>query len=192
MNQRPILRTIPLPLAIGCVLFVAVLGYVVTTSLIRRETATYPLRPPRPGGLIQPGPPDTVTIDAVDPDLWRYVDLDHGRSLVPPDTAGWDLTLRRYQIRTRSATSAAVSVSFDWAGEPEIAPLFDGPATIGKWYRYNVLSHSLEPRGLVYFVRTDEGRVAKFEILSYYCPNLTGGCLTFRYAPTTAAVSGSR
>lgn len=192
MNQRPTLRTIPIPLVIGCVLFVGVLGYVVGASLSRREIATFLLHPPRRGGLTLSGLPDTVTIDTTDPELWRYVDLDNGRSLTPPDTAAWDLALRRYQIRARGAMSATDSVPFDSAGEPETIMDSNGAATIGKWYRYGMLSHLLEPRGLVYFIRTDEQRIAKLEILSYYCPGPIAGCLTFRYAPAAAPVPRSR
>lgn len=187
-NPHSILRTVPLPLAIGFALFVAVLGYVVTTSLIRRDSATFSLRPPRPSGLMHPGPPDTVTIDTADPDAWQYLDLDQGRSLVPPDTAAWDLALRRYQIRTRGAMPATGSVPFDSAGAPEAAWDSIGPGAIGKWYRYSMVSHLLEPKGLVYFIRTDEERIAKLEVLSYYCPGLTAGCLTFRYAPATSPI----
>jgi hypothetical protein len=188
MNPNSILKTVPLPLAIGFVLFVVVLGYVITTSLVRRDSATFPLRSPRPSGLMQPGPPDTVTIDTTDPAAWQYVDLDRGRALVPPDTAAWDLALRRYQLRTRGAMPASGSVPFDSTGMPETAWDTIRPGLIGKWYRYSMVSHLLEPKGLVYFIRTDQGRIAKLQILSYYCPGLTPGCLTFRYAPATAPV----
>jgi len=30
-------------------------------------------------------------------------------------------------------------------------------------------------------VRTSEGRFAKLQLISYYCPGLRAGCLTFRY-----------
>ena len=192
MNQRQILRAVPVPLVIGCVLFVGVLGYVVVTSLSRREIATFLLHPPRLGGLTLSVLPDTVTIDTVDPESWRYVDLDNGRFLTPPDTAAWDLALRRYQIRARGAMAATGSVAFDSAGEPETTLESTGGATIDKWYRYSMLSHLLEPRGLVYFIRTDEQRIAKLEILSYYCPGPIPGCLTFRYAPAATPVPRSR
>ncbi len=188
MNPRSVLQTVPLPLAIVFVLFVVVLGYVITRSLVRRDSPTFTLRSPRPSGLTQPGPPDTVTIDTADPEVWRYVDLDRGRYLVPPDTAAWDLALRRYQLRTRGAMPDTGSVPFDSAGVPRIAWDSIGPGLIGKWYRYSMVSHLLEPKGLVYFIRTDQERIAKLEILSYYCPGLTPGCLTFRYASATASV----
>jgi hypothetical protein len=34
----------------------------------------------------------------------------------------------------------------------------------------------------VYAIRTADGRYAKLEIVSYYCPGAVSGCLTFRYA----------
>ena len=52
---------------------------------------------------------------------------------------------------------------------------------LGRWYRYSMFSHLLEPNEHLYLIRTDEGRVVKLEVLSYYCPGLTAGCLTFRY-----------
>ena len=53
---------------------------------------------------------------------------------------------------------------------------------IQRWYSYVMLSHLLVPKGHLYVVRTREGRFAKLELLSYYCPGLHAGCLTFRYA----------
>ncbi len=178
-------------MAIGCVLFVTLLGYLVSTSISRRATATFPLRTPRPGGLARPGPWDTVTVDARDPGAWRYVDLDHGSFLEPPDTAGWDVSVRRFQIRTREAAAIGEPGPPNPVGRGTTSDVGE-PGTLGKWYRYNLLSHVLEPRGLVYRLRTDEARVARVEILSYYCPGLSAGCVTFRYAPATGPSSPSR
>lgn len=48
------------------------------------------------------------------------------------------------------------------------------PAT-ADWYHYNFLSHLLESRDHLYVTRTAENQYAKFAILSYYCPGLSGG-----------------
>lgn len=184
MNPRRLLRGIPIPLVLGCVLFMLVLGYIVGASLVRRDTATFTERSPQPGGLTL-GSADTVTVDTGDPEQWRYVDLDQGRLLAPPDTSAWDLALRRYQIRVRGAMARLEDRSLD-NNSAEVLLEDHGQLAIGKWYRYSMLSHLLEPKGGGYFIRTDEDRVAKLEILSYYCPGLTAGCLTFSYAPAAA------
>ena len=54
------------------------------------------------------------------------------------------------------------------------------PAFAG-WYRYGFLSHVLSPRPRVWAVRAADGRYAKMEFVSYYCPGSQPGCLTFRY-----------
>jgi hypothetical protein len=54
-------------------------------------------------------------------------------------------------------------------------------AAIERWYDYSWTSHVLRPRPRVWAVRTADGRHAKLEILSYYCPGATPGCPTFRY-----------
>jgi hypothetical protein len=56
-------------------------------------------------------------------------------------------------------------------------------AAIRHWYRYNLLTHLLETDGHIYVVRSRNGRMWKLDVLSYYCPRLTAGCLTLRYAP---------
>jgi hypothetical protein len=50
-----------------------------------------------------------------------------------------------------------------------------------RWYDYSWTSHVLEPKPVVYAVRTADGRFAKLQILGYYCPGARPGCLTLRY-----------
>jgi hypothetical protein len=51
-----------------------------------------------------------------------------------------------------------------------------------RWYRYDFLAHLLRPAGQAYTLRTDLGTGVTLEVLGYYCPGPTAGCLTFRYA----------
>ena len=60
-------------------------------------------------------------------------------------------------------------------------------AAIKHWYHYNLLTHLLEPNGHVFVVSTPAGALWKLAVVSYYCPRLQAGCLTFRYAPTVPA-----
>jgi len=52
---------------------------------------------------------------------------------------------------------------------------------LAGWYDYGFFSHVLRPKQHVFAVRTADGRYAKMEILSYYCPGSQPGCVTLRY-----------
>jgi hypothetical protein len=132
--------------------------------------------------------PDTLTVDASESGRWRFVDLDRGRVLALPDTAGWDLAIRRFHVIVSRAIADAGAVPFDRLARPPesgyISNTLDSDTTnaaISRWYSYSMLSHLLVPRSRLYVVRTSEGRFAKLELLSYYCPGLQAGCLTFRF-----------
>jgi hypothetical protein len=132
--------------------------------------------------------PDTLTVDASESGRWRFVDLDRGRVLALPDTAGWDLAIRRFHVIVSRAIADAGAEPFDRLARPPesgyISNTLDSDTTnaaISRWYSYSMLSHLLVPRSRLYVVRTSEGRFAKLELLSYYCPGLQAGCLTFRF-----------
>ena len=132
---------------------------------------------------------DTLTIDAGDEHRWRFVDLDRGAIVEPPDTAGWDLALRRFHLIPSGEIANLGVVPFDSIGvAPEtgyIRSQFSrdtSNAATDRWYTYSYFSHLLAPKPEVYVVRTRDGRYAKLQLLSYYCPGPTPGCVTFRYA----------
>jgi hypothetical protein len=167
-------RAAPLPLLIGFGVFLVAMGYLLAASFTRRAAPTFAPTVEARG--------DTLTIDATDANRWRYVSLARGRVLSPPDTIGWDVAVRRYNLIGRGDVVDLGPARFDTVagvhGEPEA-----NTSTVGKWYRYNLLTHLLEPTGHVYVVRTTAGRLFKLQIVSYYCPGLTAGCMTIRYAP---------
>jgi hypothetical protein len=193
MTERPRAgTTVPIPLLALFGLFLATIVYLVASSLTRR---TAPVFAPsaadrvRPGGWEKSG--DTLTVDATDGERWQLVSLTRGRVVLPPDSAGWELAVERYRVIASDAIADLGAIPFDSAqvvtstsfqrttvsgGERE------NPA-IKHWYRYNLLTHLLEPNGHVYAIRTREGKLWKLAVVSYYCPRLTAGCLTFRYAP---------
>lgn len=144
-------------LLLGLAAFIALLGYLVASSLQRRAAPVF-LPSPTGQALGTAAGPDTVTVDARDEVAWRYVDLDSRVVLEAGDSAGWDLAVRRFRIRAAR-----------------------GAADLGRWYSYSALSHLLQSKGVVYLVTTDEERIAEVDILSYYCPGLEAGCLTWRY-----------
>ena len=180
-------------------LFLVATGYLIASSLTRRAVPTYVLtaasaqRVQRDGGMI-----DTLTIDASDADRWRYVSLSRRAVLAPGDSAGWELAVQRYQIRASGAVVDAGSVAFDSARASAALRTVRPPvsaasaASFGHWYRYSWLTHLLSPSGNVYVVHAGGARPFVVQILSYYCPGPTAGCLTVRYAqvaPQTAVGS---
>jgi len=131
---------------------------------------------------------DTVTIDAGAESHWRYFDLERGRVADPPDTAGWDLAFERFHVIPSGEIANLGRARFDTVRAAPAAGYVR--TTLGRdtvnavtnaWYSYSYLSHLLVPKGDVYVVRTTDGHVAKLQILGYYCPGPTPGCLTFRY-----------
>jgi hypothetical protein len=167
-------RAAPWPLLIGFAVFVIAMAYLVTASLTRRAAPTFAPTVEARG--------DTLTIDATDANRWRYVSLARGRVLSPPDTAGWDVAVRRYNLIGNGDVVDLGPAAFDTVGgvhgEPEA-----NTSAVGRWYRYSLLTHLLESTGHVYVVRTTAGRLFKLQIVSYYCPGLTAGCMTIRYVP---------
>lgn len=187
-NQRGI-ATASVVLGAGFLLFVVAIGYLLVSSMAPRQASVFDPSPIDP----LPNPTDTlifdtVTVDSHDPVRWHLFDFDRGSVVLPPDTAGWDLAVRRFTVVSADAVADLGEVAFaDVAGPPEtgfIATTFGRDTVntaIERWYRYSMVSHLLEPNGHIYVVRTREGRYAKIEFLSYYCPGMVGGCPTFRY-----------
>ncbi len=173
----------------GFGVFVVVIGYLLVTSLTPRRTVEYepsPIEPvdTRVTSLVY----DTVTIDALDPTTWNFFDFDRRSVVAVPDTTGWDLAIRRFMVIAADAAVDLGKVVFDEVIDAPssnyVATAFERDtvnAALERWYHYSLWSHLLEPNGHVYVVRTREGRYAKLEFLSYYCPGVVAGCVTFRY-----------
>ena len=173
----------------GLATFVLALVFLVASSLVRRSA---PVFDPTPIGVVRSSPPsgvDTLTVDARDERLWRFVDLGRGVVSAASEASAWDLVIRRHDIGASGAIADAGEVKFEAVRR---APAGTYIATSGgrdtvnaairRWYRYGMVSHLLKPNGHVYVVRTRTGGHIKLEILSYYCRGMEGGCLTFRYA----------
>jgi hypothetical protein len=167
--------TRPLPLFIGFAVFLVAMAYLVASSLTRRAAPTFAPSLEARG--------DTLTVDATDGDRWRYVSLTSGRVLSPPDTAGWEVAVRRYNLVANGDVIDLGPAVFDTVQSSAVAGEANSSA-LPKWYRYSLLTHLLEPNGHVYLVRA-RGPLYKLQILSYYCPGLTAGCMTIRYAALT-------
>ena len=96
-----------MPLLAIAGLFGAAMVWLVVASLIPHDVPTYEPRERRnPSGV------DTVTIDARDPDRWRFYGFSRG-FLTPPDTAGWDLAVRRFHVIAAGGVVRLESRRFD-------------------------------------------------------------------------------
>ena len=186
----------PLPLLILFGAFLAAIGYLVASSLTRRSAPVFSISPrERARATLWQTVGDTLTIDATDGDHWQYVSLARGQVLTPPDTSGWEIAVQRYRVitppggaiadlgrvtfeRVRPA-DATVLVPTTFTGQP-------ANAAIEHWYRYNLLTHLLEPNGHLFAVRAPAASW-KLQVVGYYCPKLVAGCLTIRYAPLAPA-----
>jgi hypothetical protein len=179
----------PLFLVGGFALFIVVTGYLVVSSVTKRSVPTFDPSP-RATAASASGPryDDTLTVDASDSKVWQYVDFDRGGVVPPPDTAGWDLAIRRYVVIASDAIADVGPSRFeDVRGVPDRGFVANVTAhdtintAIRRWYRYSMLTHLLEPAGHTYVVRTRERRFASVQVLGYYCTGLRPGCLTLRY-----------
>jgi hypothetical protein len=137
-----------------------------------------------------------VTVDATSGEAWRYFSFRRGAVVAEPGPNDWDLAFRRFHIIANGGPGFTGA-----GGILDLGPVgFDGVRTvppagyaanalgpdptnaaIARWYTYGFFSHLLMPKPHVWAVRTADGRFAKIEIVSYYCPGMLAGCLTFRY-----------
>lgn len=174
----------------GFTLFVAAMVYLVASSLGGRSAPEFDPTPPGRARLAGASRDvDTLTIDARDARTWHFASLTAHAVLTPPDTAGWDLAVRRHRIIGGGLIADLGAIAFDSVTRsPRTGFVANhverdtSNAAIGRWYRYSMLSHLLEPNGHLFAVRTRDGRDFKVQVLSYYCRGLDAGCLTVRYA----------
>jgi hypothetical protein len=176
---------------------ISVSAVLVALTLRQPPVPTYA---PTPPGATDAGRalvgPRVYTVDATDPEMWRYFSFRLGSVIAGAGAGDWDLAFRRYQILAnggpqyagRGGIADLGTVAFDdvravpeTGYQPnERTPDPRNPA-IASWYRYGFFSHVLSPKPHVWAVRTADGRYAKIQLLSYYCARAEPGCLTFRY-----------
>jgi hypothetical protein len=176
---------------------VVVAATLVVLSVRQPTVATFAPTPPSPrdAGRALVGPV-LYTVDATSSEHWRYFSFRLGSVLEDAGPRDWDLAFRRYQIianggprfsgeggivdlgRVPFADVTSVPEAGYQVTEGDMEPR--NPALTG-WYSYSYFSHVLTPKPRVWAVRLADGRYAKVEFISYYCPSLQPGCLTFRY-----------
>ncbi len=146
----------------------------------------------------------STSVDATAEDVWVYLDLDDGQQLEVSDPRAdpdWDIAFQRFNIKLNGGDSGTAGVEAilleDMAFEDvDVAPaqgyisdLPDGDDenenpdyVFQDWYDYNIATHVLTPRPVVYVVRTAEPQHYKLQIDAYYDDVGTSGTLGFRWA----------
>jgi hypothetical protein len=193
--MAPSRTRVPPFLAAAFLGFVAVLVALVLASMVRRDVAEFQpspdIGPPSSGdaAAVESGAVDTVTVDARNPERWRFLSFRRGGVLPGRDTAAWDLAFRRFHVVSSGAVADAGQVEFDSLRSAPAAGYVTTRlgrdtvnAALDRWYRYSFVTHLLNPLNRVYVVRTGTGRYAKLQFLGYYCPGTVPGCVTVRYA----------
>lgn len=190
MRENAVTVTVVGGLVVGAVVFVA-------STLRAPEIPSYPPTPPAPAEV---GPekvgPVTVTVDASVGDRWVYFDLSRGSVVESPEPREWDLAFRRYRIIVNGGPGFAGGGGVVELPNAHFDSVVSVPETdyvltrqegdslnpaLEKWYNYSWTSHVLEPKPVVYALRTADGRYAKLQIVGYYCPGARPGCVTIRY-----------
>lgn len=189
-------------LSIGGLLVVVV----ILVALTLRRPADVPEFEPTPlDAPAASGPgPHQLTLDASDPERWRYLNLERVRVEDPPGR--WDLAFRRFEVKVNggpgfggqgglldlgavpldSVTSLPEEgyLGMDVAGRDTTHALLD------DWYSYSYTTHVLRPKDRTYAVRTASGRRAALRFVSYYCPGARPGCVTLRWRFVDAPAAG--
>jgi hypothetical protein len=194
MDGNPRSYLIP-GLLVMAVLLVALSLVLVTLS--RPEPQTYAPSPVRASevGEVLVGPV-VYTIDASDTERWRFFDFSRGSRVEPEGSLEWDLAFRRHEIIVNGGSGFEGAGGARIVSEESFGEVAELPGTgyeeteagrdsmnpaLEKWYDYGFTTHLLQPRPVVYGIRTADGRYAKVELVSYYCPGARSGCVTFRY-----------
>ena len=184
----------------------AVAAIVLVASTLRRpDVPSYPptVPDPREVGERLVGPV-IYTVDAPEQEVWHYFDFSRGSVVTNPGPREWDLAFQRFSVIANGGDGFAGEGGVVELGEVAFEAVTRAPATgyvgteavrdstnpaIRRWYDYGFTSHLLTPKPRVYVVRTADGRFAKIQLLSYYCPGARPGCLTFRYVYQGGRVS---
>jgi len=184
-------------LVLTAIAIVAAGATLVVLSLQAPAVAAYAPTPPAPRdvGSALVGPV-LYTVDATRAQPWRYFAFRLGSVIENPGPPDWDLAFRRYEIIANGGREFVGRGGIADLGEVAFADVKAVPEggyqpaeggadprnlAITRWYTYSYFSHLLSPKRRVWAVRTADGRYAKLELVSYYCPQARPGCVTFRY-----------
>lgn len=151
-----------------------------------------------------------AVVNATAADQWVYIRLDTLQEVQPatPETSqDWDIAIRRFLIKVNGGVSGSCGAEVammmsDFAAvaqAPASGYLTDQPdgadegpdpdyAIIqhGDWYDYNIMTHILTPKQVVYVLKTCKSGYQKLQMAGYYDMAGTAGFPAFRVASVTA------
>lgn len=152
----------------------------------------------------------TIIVDSRDEESWVYLDLESLMEVSPvsaDDSEEWDLGFLRFNVKGNSGSSGTADVGVLLVdGVPfdslDVAPadgyavddVMGGPEDMEPepgyafdlWYDYDMDTHTLAARDVVYAVRSASGNYFKIQMLDYYNDAGTAGYVKFKVAPLTA------
>jgi hypothetical protein len=142
----------------------------------------------------------TTRLDATAADAWRRVDLETGTEAA----TGWELGGQRFHLMLNGGVSGDAGVEIAPAAggfgdvtaapttgwitdaadgdDPNLDPDYAFEQGDG-WYAYDVQTHVLTPRPIVWVVRTSEDQMIKMMIEAYYDDAGTAAHFRLRWAP---------
>lgn len=144
----------------------------------------------------------TTIIDATSLELWNHLDLETRAQA--EESGPWDLRFQRSHISANGGVTGTGGVEVvplaaafaEVTAAPASGWITDAPdgddanldpdyafAQGEGWYAYDVQTHVLRPRPLVWVVRSTEGATIKLAIERYYDAAGSPAWITFRWAP---------
>jgi hypothetical protein len=135
-------------------------------------------------------PPSTFVIDASDREQWTYFDLDLSFDPLLEEVEGWDLGFQRFKVKSNNGISGDEGVEVAVLTDVVYDEIQEAPAAMylidqddsddegdtpdyvfnlgDQWYEYDLSTHTLSPRDLVYIVHSSDDLYFKIRFLEYY------------------------
>lgn len=142
-------------------------------------------------------------VDATDDEAWVHIGLPSGRQVDVGESSGddpWVLGLRRFHAKLNGGVSGDVGVEAAMLEDVRFEDITRAPAdgylsdmadgddenedpdyALASWYDYDVATHLLTPRPLVYVIRNGETHY-KLKFTDYYDEAGTSGHPSFLWA----------
>jgi hypothetical protein len=147
----------------------------------------------------------TMVVVATDPTRWVYLNLEDGS--FGPELEGWMLGFQRFHIKANGGVSGNGQVALHAAPGADFEAIGEAPLTgwkvdapdgdddddrldlaieqLGGWYDYDVSTHVLTPKPVVWFVRRGDSLAFKLQVQGYYDEAGTPAHLAIRWARIT-------
>ena len=146
-------------------------------------------------------------VDATAEEAWVYFDFESAAEVrpdTPEDSDEWDVAFQRNKVKLNSGPNGSGTVQvapLQGAGFAEVSEAPAGGYVVDTekdgevelalegehiWYNYDITTHTLTPREIVYVFKSLEGGHFKLAFESYYDDAGTSGFLSFTWAEVDA------